>query len=33
MPPSGLSMIRFMDADDFEVRYARAAEMYRSSCQ
>jgi len=34
MLPSGLSMIRFMDADDFEVRdTARAAEMYRSSCR
>ncbi len=33
MLPSGLSMIRFMDADDYEVSYAtRAAEMYRSSC-
>jgi CubicO group peptidase (beta-lactamase class C family) len=33
MLPSGLSMIRFMDADDFEVRdHTRAAEMYRSSC-
>jgi hypothetical protein len=34
MLPSGLSMIRFMDADDMEVDYAtRAAEMYRSSCR
>ena len=34
MPPSGLSMIRFMDADDMEVRNAtRAAEMYRTSCR
>jgi hypothetical protein len=34
MLPSGLSLVRFMDADDMEVRYAtRAAEMYRSSCQ
>jgi hypothetical protein len=34
MLPSGLSMIRFMDADDMEVHYAtRAAEMYRSSCR
>jgi hypothetical protein len=34
MLPSGLSMIRFMDADDFEVRdQTRAAEMYRSSCR
>jgi hypothetical protein len=34
MLPSGLSVIRFMDADDFEVRDAtRAAEMYRSSCR
>ena len=33
MLPSGLSLVRFMDADDMEVRYAtRAAEMYRSSC-
>jgi hypothetical protein len=34
MLPSGLSLVRFMDADDFEVRdTARAAEMYRSSCR
>jgi hypothetical protein len=34
MLPSGLSVIRFMDADDFEVRPATlAAEMYRSSCR
>jgi len=33
MLPSGLSMIRFMDAGDYEVRPATlAAEMYRSSC-
>jgi hypothetical protein len=33
MLPSGLSVVRFMDADDMEVSYAtRAAEMYRSSC-
>jgi hypothetical protein len=34
MLPSGLSVIRFMDAGDYEVRDAvRAAEMYRSSCR
>ncbi|MCG6921908.1 MAG: hypothetical protein LJF15_12615 [Acidobacteria bacterium] len=34
MLPSGLSVVRFMDADDYEVSYAtRAAEMYRSSCR
>jgi hypothetical protein len=34
MLPSGLSVVRFMDAGDYEVRYAtRAAEMYRSSCR
>jgi len=34
MLPSGLSMVRFMDADNMEVRNAtRAAEMYRSSCR
>jgi hypothetical protein len=34
MFPSGLSMIRFMDADDYEVRdTTRAAETYRSSCR
>jgi hypothetical protein len=33
MLPSGLSVVRFMDAGDYEVSYAtRAAEMYRSSC-
>jgi hypothetical protein len=33
MLPSGLSMVRFMDADDQEVRNTvRAAETYRSSC-
>jgi hypothetical protein len=33
MLPSGLSMVRFMDAGDYEVSYAtRAAEAYRSSC-
>jgi hypothetical protein len=33
MLPSGLSVIRFMDAGDYEVRPATlAAEMYRSSC-
>jgi hypothetical protein len=33
MMPSGLSMVRFMDAGDYEVVHAvRAAEMYRSSC-
>jgi hypothetical protein len=33
MMPSGLSVVRFMDAGDYEIRYAtRAAEMYRSSC-
>jgi len=34
MLPSGLSMIRFTDAEDYEVRDAtRAAEMIRSSCR
>jgi hypothetical protein len=34
MLPSGLSVVRFMDAGDYEVSHAtRAAEMYRSSCQ
>ncbi len=34
MPPSGLSVIRFMDGGDYEVSHAtRAAEMYRSSCR
>lgn len=34
MLPSGLSLVRFMDAGDYEVVYAvRAAEMYRSSCR
>jgi len=34
MLPSGLSVIRFMDAGDYEVRDAvRAAEMYGSSCR
>ena len=34
MPPSGLVIIRFMDAGDYEVSDAtRAAEMYRSSCR
>jgi len=33
MMPSGLSLVRFMDAGDYEVVYAvRAAETYRSSC-
>jgi hypothetical protein len=33
MPPSGLVIIRFMDAGDYEVSHAtRAAETYRSSC-
>ncbi len=33
MLPSGLSMIRFMDANDYEVQdTVRAAEYYRSSC-
>jgi len=33
MLPSGLSIVRFMDADDQEVRNTvRAAETYRSSC-
>jgi CubicO group peptidase (beta-lactamase class C family) len=33
MLPSGLNMIRFMDASDYEISYAtRAAETYRSSC-
>jgi hypothetical protein len=33
MMPSGLSVVRFMDAGDYEVVHAvRAAEMYRSSC-
>lgn len=34
MPPSGLSVIRFMDGGDYEVSHAtRAAETYRSSCR
>ena len=34
MFPSGLSMVRFMDAGDYEVRDStRAAEMIRSSCR
>jgi len=34
MLPSGLSMVRFMDADNMEVRNAtRAAGMYRGSCR
>lgn len=33
MLPSGLSVVRFMDADDYEVRNTvRAVETYRSSC-
>ncbi len=33
MLPSGVSVVRFMDAGDYEVSHAtRAAEMYRSSC-
>lgn len=32
--PSGLSIVRFMDAEDYEVRdTVRAAELYRSSCR
>jgi len=34
MMPSGLSVVRFMDASDYEIRPATlAAEMYRSSCR
>lgn len=34
MFPSGLSLVRFMDADDYEIAAAtHAAEMYRSSCR
>jgi hypothetical protein len=34
MMPSGLSVVRFMDACDYEIRNtALAAEMYRSSCR
>ena len=34
MLPSGLSVVRFMDAGDYEVSHATlAAEMYRSSCR
>lgn len=34
MMPSGLSVVRFMDACDYEIRpVALAAEMYRSSCR
>ena len=34
MPPSGLSVIRFMGADNREVSYhTRAAVMIRSSCR
>jgi CubicO group peptidase (beta-lactamase class C family) len=32
MLPSGLSMVRFTDVSDYEVRPALAAEIYRSSC-
>ena len=33
MLPSGVSVVRFMDAGDYEVSHAtRAAEIYRSSC-
>jgi CubicO group peptidase (beta-lactamase class C family) len=34
MMPSGLSVVRFMDATDYEIRHAAlAAETYRSSCR
>jgi hypothetical protein len=34
MLPSGLSVVRFMDANDYEVSHAtRAAELIRSSCR
>jgi len=34
MVPSGLSVIRFMDANDYEISQAAlAAEIYRSSCR